>query len=156
MEHRDVQPKKQISRKTLIQIAIFCCATFLISNLSAIVDSFAHPEIPYFDEEHLIVGGISGLVSGILFGLIILYARHLEQALANIRRLESFLPICCHCKKIRIADGDATKQTSWQPIDTYISEHTATQFSHGICPDCLKKLYPEFHPENETDHHAAV
>ena len=52
--------------------------------------------------------------------------------------LGSFLPICANCKKIR--EGD-----SWIPIEEYISGHSETEFSHGICPGCAKELYPEFY-----------
>ena len=143
MERKNLQPKEIIFKNTTLQIVIFFSTMVLISNLDAIVDSLLHPEIPYFDQEHLIVGGVTGLVSAILFGLMILYARHLEQALSKIRILESFLPICSNCKKIRISDSNATKKESWQSIESYITEHTNTKFSHGICPDCMKKLYPE-------------
>ena len=121
----------------------------LVSNLNAVVDAFVHPEIPYFDREHLIVGGVTGLVVTILFGLIILYARYLENALYKIRILESHLPVCCNCKKIIISDSGANKKEFWQPIDSSITEYTTTQFSHGICPDCAKKLYPEFTKKEE-------
>lgn len=94
MERKNFQPKGIIFKNTTLQIVIFSFIMVFISNLNAIVDSFLHPEIPYFDQEHLIVGGVTGLVSAVLFGLIILYARHLEQALSKIRILESFLPIC--------------------------------------------------------------
>ena len=53
--------------------------------------------------------------------------------------LGTFLPICANCKKIREADG------SWTPIEEYIRDHSETEFSHGICPECAKKLYPEFY-----------
>jgi len=53
--------------------------------------------------------------------------------------LGSFLPICANCKKIREDDG------SWTPIEEYIRDHSETEFSHGICPECAKKLYPEFY-----------
>jgi CRP-like cAMP-binding protein len=56
-----------------------------------------------------------------------------------VNTLGSFLPICANCKKIREKDG------SWIPIETYISDRSETDFSHGICPECLKKLYPEFY-----------
>jgi CRP-like cAMP-binding protein len=56
-----------------------------------------------------------------------------------VNTLGSFLPICANCKKIREKDG------SWIPIETYISDRSETEFSHGICPECLKKLYPEFY-----------
>ena len=55
--------------------------------------------------------------------------------------LEGFLPICANCKKIR-------HEKSWDQIEKYISDHSLAKFSHSICPDCLKKLHPEFHDEN--------
>lgn len=57
----------------------------------------------------------------------------LEAMLARVRRLERLLSICMYCKKIR-AEGD-----DWQAVDRYISEHTDTVFSHGICPDCFRE-----------------
>jgi hypothetical protein len=156
MEGRNFQLKGIIFRNTIIQIVIFFATVILISNLNAIVDCCIHPEIPYFDKEHLIVGGVTGLVSGILLALIILYARQLEQALSKIRILESFLPICSNCKKIRISDSNATKKESWQPIESYITEHTSTMFSHSICPDCIKKLYPEFKKEEDIGDNTSI
>jgi hypothetical protein len=156
MEGRNFQLKGITFINTTIQIVIFFAIVILISNVNAIVDCCLHPEIPYFDQEHLIVGGVTGLVSGVLFGLIILYARQLEQALSKIKILESFLPICSHCKRIRISDSNATKKESWQPIEFYISEHTSTMFSHSICPDCIKKLYPEFKKEEDLGDNTSI
>jgi hypothetical protein len=156
MEVRILNPKELFFKNTALKIVLFFFTIVLISNLNAIVDSFLHPEIPYFDQEHLIVGGITGSVSTILFGLIILYTHHLEQALSKVRILESFLPICANCKKIRISNSDSTKMTSWKPIESYITEHTTTQFSHGICPDCLKKLYPEFKKEEDIGDNTSI
>jgi len=136
-------------KNTPLQILIVLSVVALISNINAIVDSVLHPDIPYLDEEHLIVGGITGLVSAILFGMAIVYARHLEQALTRIRTLESFLPICANCKKIRVSDSNETQKESWTSIESYISERTDTKFSHGICPDCVKELYPEYGKEKE-------
>jgi len=60
----------------------------------------------------------------------------LQDALDNVKKLSGLLPICSSCKKIRDDKG------YWQQIESYIREHSEAQFSHGICPDCLKKLYP--------------
>jgi len=62
----------------------------------------------------------------------------LQEALAKVKLLSGFLPICCSCKKIRDDKG------YWQQIESYISEHSNAEFSHGLCPECAKKLYPEF------------
>jgi chemotaxis family two-component system sensor kinase Cph1 len=62
----------------------------------------------------------------------------LTDALEQVKHLKTLLPICSHCKKIRDDNG------YWEQIDDYIAEHSDTEFSHGICPDCLDKYYPEF------------
>jgi sigma-B regulation protein RsbU (phosphoserine phosphatase) len=67
----------------------------------------------------------------------------LEQALSHIKKLEGILPICCHCKKIRLEGADPEKQEGWVKIEGYISEKTDARFSHSICPDCMKKFYPD-------------
>lgn len=135
----------KLGKNTPIQIASYAVIIILLSNLNALVDAVLHPEIPYFDHEHLIVGGITGLVSLILFGLLTLYVRYLNKALSNIKTLESILPICSHCKKIRKPDADSKNMESWQPLEAYITTMTTSQFSHGICPECAANLYPQFY-----------
>jgi methyl-accepting chemotaxis protein len=66
----------------------------------------------------------------------------LEKALSRINKLEGILPICSNCKKIRLENTDPKNQDSWIQIENYISNKTEAQFSHGICPECMKKLYP--------------
>ena len=70
--------------------------------------------------------------------------KELQDALANVKRLTGMLPICASCKKIRDDKG------YWSQVESYISEHTEAVFSHGICPECAKKLYPEFDLYPET------
>ncbi|MBI5464154.1 MAG: PAS domain S-box protein, partial [Ignavibacteriales bacterium] len=64
--------------------------------------------------------------------------RELQDALASIRALSGMLPICANCKKIRDDKG------YWNQIEKYIMEHSEALFSHGICPDCMKELYPGY------------
>lgn len=68
----------------------------------------------------------------------------LEKALAHITKLEGILPICSNCKKIRLEGADPKVQESWIPVESYLRARTEAQFSHGICPECVKKLYSEF------------
>lgn len=68
-------------------------------------------------------------------------AESLRDALKNIKTLKGMLPICASCKKIRDDDG------YWQQVETYITKYSDTVFSHGICPDCVRKLYPEYSEE---------
>jgi DNA-binding response OmpR family regulator len=62
----------------------------------------------------------------------------LRQALDQIKTLRGIVPICMHCKKIRDDQG------YWNQLELYVSDHTEAEFSHGICPECMPKLYPEF------------
>lgn len=61
----------------------------------------------------------------------------LEKALNEVKRLSGLLPICSACKKIRDEGG------AWQQIEEYIHAHSEADFSHSICPECAKALYPE-------------
>ena len=64
--------------------------------------------------------------------------REMKEALEHIKVLQGLIPICSYCKKIRDDKG------IWDQIETYISHHTDAEFSHSICPDCMKKFYPEY------------
>jgi PAS domain S-box-containing protein len=68
----------------------------------------------------------------------------LQKAIEEIRTLKGIVPICCHCKKIRDDEG------FWEQVEAYVSKHTEAQFSHSICPDCMKSLYPEFCEDMKT------
>ena len=57
----------------------------------------------------------------------------------RIRVLEGFIPICASCKKIR------NTEDQWEQMEKYIAQHSLAKFSHSICPDCAKQLYPDFY-----------
>lgn len=63
--------------------------------------------------------------------------KSLESALAEVKTLQGLLPMCCSCMKVR------DDENLWQRVDEYIRNHTNAQISHGMCPDCIRKLYPE-------------
>lgn len=70
----------------------------------------------------------------------------LQKALQEVKTLRGLLPICASCKKIRDDQG------LWNQIENYIEEHSEAQFSHGLCPECVQKLYPELCKEDyETE-----
>jgi hypothetical protein len=56
----------------------------------------------------------------------------LQNALLEVRTLREFLPICSYCKKVR------DDENYWSQIESYLSKHTSTKFSHGICPECYE------------------
>lgn len=66
----------------------------------------------------------------------------LKDAFSKIKILSGFLPICASCKKIRDDKG------YWNQIESYIRDHSEAEFSHSICPECAKKLYPNLFDEN--------
>ncbi|MGC8660314.1 MAG: PAS domain-containing protein [Desulfomonilaceae bacterium] len=72
--------------------------------------------------------------------------RELQRALAEVKKLSGLIPICASCKKIRNDKG------YWQQVDEYVSANSDAQFTHSICPDCSRRLYPELYedePEQE-------
>jgi hypothetical protein len=72
--------------------------------------------------------------------------KRLTESLANIKVLSGLLPICATCKNVRDDKG------YWSQVESYISSRSEATFSHGICPDCIKKFYPGLAEENESSH----
>ena len=64
--------------------------------------------------------------------------QELQKALNEVRTLRGIIPICASCKKIRDDKG------YWNQVEAYVRDHSEAEFSHGICPECMKELYPEF------------
>jgi ligand-binding sensor domain-containing protein len=93
----------------------------------------------------LIAGGVVALVVAGAYRLRVRgllarereMARRVDQALADVKVLSGLLPICASCKKIRDDRG------YWNQLEQYIGEHSQAAFSHGICPECVNRLYPE-------------
>jgi hypothetical protein len=90
------------------------------------------------------IGGFSLLAIGIWRWLpkVIEYDRQMKAELRETKKevaiLSGLLPICSACKKIRNGEGN------WEQLEVYIRDHSEADFSHGICPECIQKLYPDF------------
>lgn len=65
--------------------------------------------------------------------------RDLQKALNEVKTLSGLIPICSHCKKVRDDSG------YWDQVEHYISKHSNADFSHAICPDCMRQYYPEMY-----------
>ena len=65
------------------------------------------------------------------------------RLLLKIKTLSGLVPICASCKKIRDDKG------YWNQIESYIEKHSTAEFSHGICPECARKLYPQLYDEED-------
>ena len=68
----------------------------------------------------------------------------LQSALAEIKTLQGILPICASCKKIRDDKG------YWQHVEMYVRDHSEAEFSHGLCPECARTLYPEYFKDKDS------
>jgi len=100
----------------------------LVERLEYIVTSFVFVLIALIVPFRLIIKGVSKLERS---------QTKLQDALDNIKTLRGMLPICANCKMIRNDDG------CWQQLEAYISDHSEATLSHGICPECVTKLYPD-------------
>jgi PAS domain S-box-containing protein len=68
--------------------------------------------------------------------------KELQDASKKVKTLRGFLPICACCKKIRDDKG------YWNQVETYLLEHSEIEFSHGLCPECQKRMYPDYCDES--------
>ncbi len=66
---------------------------------------------------------------------------NLQHAVDEIRTLRGLLPICASCKRIKDENG------TWEVLETYLQHHSEAEFSHGLCPDCVRRLYPDANPQ---------
>lgn len=69
----------------------------------------------------------------------------LKAALAEVKTLRGFIPICTSCKKVRNDKG------YWEAIESYLQQHSEAEFTHSLCPECIRKLYPEYADEIERN-----
>lgn len=70
----------------------------------------------------------------------------LQAAAEHIETLQGILPVCANCHRIR------NDQDSWQRIEAYLEQHANIQISHGVCPECMLKLYPDFMRDHAKQH----
>jgi hypothetical protein len=76
-----------------------------------------------------------GIALPLAFGIVVLAFRSQSR---RVKELSGLIPICSHCKKVRDDKG------YWKQVEAYIRDHSEADFSHGICPDCARLLYPEY------------
>ncbi len=115
--------------------------------------------LSWFDEildiPHVLLGGAAtpinwreSIFESIVIGIVgTLIIRHTYNLLTKVGYLESILPVCACCGKLRLDPA------FWSDIQRIIQERSKQEFTHGICPDCIAKYYPELRKEgkNGTD-----
>lgn len=95
--------------------------------------------------ETRVVAGLAALHEELVNTTRELHKRNLalEEARDRVRTLKGLLPICCSCKKIRDDRG------YWEQIEVYVRDRTDADFTHGVCPDCVERLYPGYGKKRE-------
>jgi hypothetical protein len=128
--------------KTLRMIAISQTGIFLLflsltfGNEIVDIPHYIFGDAPTSYSQRLGEIGIELSIFIIVMAIQVVLFKILYQ---RIRILEGIIPICANCKKIR------NEQDQWQHMETYIAEHSHSEFSHGMCPECARELYPEFY-----------
>ncbi len=89
------------------------------------------------------IGIMSYTIIALIVGHLVQLNERLRNAITQIKTLQGLIPICASCKKIRNDKG------YWQTVESYIQQHSDADFSHGICPECLPKLYPKYYKKME-------
>jgi len=119
------------------QIFAFCLIIIFIW-LNEVIDL---PHI-LFGAEATPINWLESLYESIGIGLLaILVTLYTGKLLKRVKYLEGIVPVCASCKRIRDEAGN------WRQFESYIGARTQAEFSHGICPECMEKLYPEYKPK---------
>ncbi len=98
-------------------------------------------------EKNTLINRIIIICSFIMLSMLLIInitkkIKDLKEAEEKIKELEKLLPICSNCKKIRTNNDKPMDPDSWTTIEKYLHDKNEMSFTHGICPDCIKKLYP--------------
>jgi len=96
--------------------------------------------VPWAMPQEVINTGIRLIVLVVFAVLVDRTAQQTRALQREVTLLRGILPICSFCKKIRQEDN------TWEHMETYITKRSEAQFSHSVCPDCLKVHYPDFSP----------
>lgn len=82
---------------------------------------------------------------GYYYNALLNEKRSLEEALGQVKTLRGLLPLCAYCKKVRDDQG------YWNQIEAYVAQHSHADFSHGICPECAQKYFPDMELYDKTN-----
>ena len=93
----------------------------------------------------IVFGDITSIVIGVVVGYVSHRNRLLLEPTKEIKTLRGIIPMCAVCKKIR------DENEFWGEVEKYLIENTNAKISHGLCPDCMKKHYPEYSDTNKRN-----
>ena len=133
--------EEKSNRKQILELLVIFIFSVFVYLFSASFDLLEKIVKFSWENESLEIDELLTVTFFLSFALLIFWIKRwkdLKKSLSEIRILRGILPICASCKKIRDDEG------YWHQVETYISDHSEALFTHGICPECMKKLYPDF------------
>lgn len=127
--------KRQSTKRFVYYQFIILALFFVLQILNEVIDL---PHILFGDPPTQAGRRMGEMGIEIAFWSLLITAEvfFIQQLRKKIKVLEGFIPICANCKKVRSFD-------QWKSVEQYISEHSLADFSHSICPECARKLYPD-------------
>ena len=125
---------RMLTISQLLVILLFLCLT--LGNEIIDVPHYVFNDAPTSYSQR---SGEIAIELSIFFTIVVMQIALFNKLYKRIRVLEGFIPICASCKKIRNAEDQ------WEQMEKYITQHSLAQFSHSICPDCARKLYPDLY-----------
>lgn len=135
-----IEGKKVVSRRIILYEGLAFGAIILLIWVDELCDIPFH----YLGGQKTPINWQESLFESaaiLLLGIIAIRITH--GVFQKMKYLEGILPVCASCKKIR------DDKEGWKQIEEYIRDRSAVDFSHGICPDCARKLYPDLFAEKE-------
>ena len=125
---------RMLTISQLLVILLFLCLT--LGNEIIDVPHYVFNDAPTSYSQR---SGEITIELSIFFTIMVMQIALFSKLYKRIRVLEGFIPICASCKKIRNAEDQ------WEQMEKYITQHSLAQFSHSICPDCARQLYPDLY-----------
>lgn len=136
----DISGKQSIFKRVIVYETIAFSVIIILIWLDEIIDI---PDLLLGAEETPPNWRESLFESVCIIILFMVIIRFTSSLFKRMRYLEGILPVCASCKRIRDEEGN------WHQIESYVRERSDADFSHGICPECREKLYPEFSTDKE-------
>jgi hypothetical protein len=154
-EAADKEPGTRAGRRYAVAMGVgFLLGALVLHPFSMVFQDLVHPELDLrpalflkaFSVHHIHMALFFGVLGAAFAAVVALNLSRLSRERVRVRQLERLLPICSYCKKIRDEHGDETR---WTAVEHYIAERTDTDFTHGICPECYRKVMAELDEEDE-------
>lgn len=155
-DNADMESLRRYTRRTMRELLIISLISLIVFILAAVYDvmerivefSRRHEEL---EIDEFFTMAIVVLLASVAFAhrrwrdariigrTLVERNRDLHLALDEVKTLRGILPICSNCKRIR------TETDEWQQMETYVSRHSHAEFTHSLCPECARKLYPSIY-----------